>query len=83
MAKGTKKTRDYSNELHSWKGFIDWLRHEEDEAVIKEAIMFEIENENRPAFIDRMRTRFNKVRAYRELKELEKLSGKVINVNYV
>lgn len=83
MESGTRKTKvEFSNELSTWKGFIEWLREEEDESVIKACIIYEIKHQNRPQFIDRARTRYNKVRAIRELKELEQLSGKKINVAY-
>lgn len=78
----TKRT-DYSGILSTWKGLIKWLQEQNNEKKVKECLMFEIKNQNRAQFIDRARTRFNKLRAYRELKELERLSGKVINVNYL
>lgn len=83
MAKGTKKTKDYSKELSTWKGFIEWLTTQEKEKNVWDCMLFEIKHQNRPQFIDRARTRFNKLRTYRELKEIEKLSGKTISINYV
>lgn len=81
MVKGTKKI-DFAQESASWKNFIDWLREQKDEETVKEYIFFEIKNQNRPHFIDRARTRYNKIRSIRELKELEELSGQTINVSY-
>jgi len=83
LAKDTKKTKrqvDFNTQLSTWRGFIDWLRVQEDEAVVKQCMMFEIKHQNRPPFIDRARTRYNRLRAARELKELEELSGKTISV---
>lgn len=83
MAKGTKKIKtqkDFTSELNAWKGFIHWLGEQEDDTTIYNCMMFEIKHQNRPAFIDRARTRFNRVRSKRELIELEKISGKVISI---
>jgi len=83
MAKDTKKISrqvDFNTELSTWKGFTDWLRAQEDEVDVKRCMMFEIGHENRPLFIDRARTRYNRIRAQRELKEIEALSGKTISV---
>jgi hypothetical protein len=81
MVDGTKKI-NFSNDSSSWKVFIEWLRNEEDEDIIREYILWEIQHSNRAQYIDRARTRYNKLRAIRELKELEKLSGQTINVSY-
>lgn len=75
------KKKDFTSELAAWKSFIKWLSEQQDDGVVKDCMMFEIEHQNRPPFIDRARTRFNKLRAYRELKSLEKLSGKTISIN--
>ena len=88
MAKGTRKTKkkkelDYGAQLATWKGFLAWLKDQTDEVLVRDAMLYEIAHQNRPQFIDRARTRFNKLRTYRELKELEKLSGKTISINYV
>lgn len=81
MTKDTKKIKeDYTSELHTWKDFIRWLANDATEDEAKACMLFEIRNQNRPAFIDRARTRFNKLRAKRELKDIEKVSGKTINV---
>jgi len=84
LAKDIKKTKkrqvDFNTELSTWKGFIDWLRAQNDEVDVKRCMMFEIEHQNRPLFIDRARTRYNRLRAVRELKELEEASGKTISV---
>lgn len=92
MAKGTKKTKDklelelrleFAEALKSWNHFIMWLKEEDNQEKLHMAMEYEIENACRPAFIDRIRTRFNKVRAYNELKAIEARIGKVINVNHV
>jgi len=69
--------------LSTWKGFLDWLRSIEDDRKVWKCLMYECENKCRVQFIDRARTRFNKLRAIRELRELEAITGKVISVNYV
>jgi hypothetical protein len=74
---------EYHSALLTWKGFLDWLRSIEDDEKAFKCMHFEIQNKCRPQFIDRARTRFNKLRTYRELKEIEKLTGKVISINYV
>jgi len=83
MAKDIKKTKvqkDFTSELNAWKDFIKWLGEQTDDKVVHTCMMFEIKHQNRPAFIDRARTRFNKLRSIRELKELEEKSGKVISI---
>ncbi len=83
MAKDTKKIKvqkDFTSELSSWKDFIKWLGEQKDDTTIYNSMIFEIKHQNRPAFIDRARTRYNRVRAQRELVELEKQSGKTISV---
>lgn len=90
MAKDTKKTKaelaqrlEFAEAVKSWNPFIMWLQEQTDEKIIKECMEYEISMACRPAFIDRLRTRFNKIRAYNELKALEERIGKVINVNHV
>lgn len=90
MAKGTKRTNkelakklEYAEALKSWNGFIMWLAEQVEQDTVEECMEYEISLACRPAFIDRMRTKFNKIRAYNELKDLEARIGKVINVNYV
>ena len=59
-----------------------WLKATDDEITVFKCLVYEISNECRPAFIDRLRTRYNTLRAQRELSELEKETGKVISLNY-
>ena len=73
----------FSAILASWRSFLNWLRACEDEDELFRCLIYEVQNEGRPAFIDRARTRFNKLRALRELKELEEYTGKIISVHYV
>jgi len=67
----------------SWGRYILWLKEVKDEALLLETIEYELANACRPQFLDRVRTRFNKLRSLRELHELEDRAGMVINVNYV
>lgn len=86
MADDTKKIKaklEYAEALKSWNGFITWLAEQSDQNTVEECMEYEITMACRPAFIDRCRTKFNKIRAYNELKALEARIGKVINVNYV
>ncbi len=69
--------------LSSWHKCISWLRVEDDAERLFDALAYEIQNGRRPAILDRIRSRFNKVRAYQELKALEAKIGLVININYV
>jgi hypothetical protein len=81
MENGTKKT-DFELMSISWKVFLEWIRKQATETTLWDFIHYEVENKNRAPFIDRARTRFNTIRSMRELKELEALSGQVLNVNY-
>ncbi len=81
--KRVPKKVNYSPALATWKGFIAWLKEQKDEKKVYGCMKYELTHQNRAQFLDRARTRFNKLRSYRELKDLEKLSGKVINVNYM
>ena len=66
MVKDTKKI-DFSIVLSNWHYFIDWLKTIEDESLLQEGIEYELSHQCRPTYIDRLRTRFNKVRNIREL----------------
>jgi len=77
------KTAKIRQVLISWHAFTSWLREEEDEEVLIECIAFEIENKKRAQFIDRIRTRYNKLKSMRELKELEDHCKMIINLNYL
>lgn len=90
MAEDTKKISfskaeedEFREALSSWRPYLSWLKETADDEKIYKCMHFEIENLCRPQFIDRARTRFNKARAYRELKELEKKAGKILSINYV
>lgn len=80
MENVTKKTKFTSSILNTWKGFIDWLALETDEECLLEALSYELGAENRAAYLDRIRTRYNRVRADRELKVLEEASGQSISI---
>lgn len=69
--------------LRAWHNFIAALRECDDEDFLYKMLAYEVQHRNRPAVLDRIRARYNKVRAYRELKELEEVAGAIINVNYV
>jgi hypothetical protein len=74
---------EYSIAVRSWRTLIDWLTSVTDEKKIRRCLAYEVQNQCRPAFLDRIRTRFNKIRAYNELKELEKITGKTISLTYL
>jgi hypothetical protein len=69
--------------VKSWHGFVAELRDCDDEDYLFALLAYEAQTRKRPAFLDRIRSRYNRVRSYRELKELETAVGKVVNVNYV
>lgn len=66
----------------AWRPFIAWLKTVDSEEDILKCLVYEMQNECRPAIIDRLRTRFNSLRVKRELLELEKETGKIISLNF-
>ncbi len=76
-------TKRINEALQSWDRFVPWLSSETSEDLVLKAMDMEIEGKCRAIYIDRCRTRFNKLRSLRELKELELKIGKVININHV
>ena len=80
MENGTKKTKFMPSVFMTWKGFTEWLALETDEQCLIDALSYELKTENRAAYLDRIRTRFNRVRAERELKALEEASGQPISI---
>jgi hypothetical protein len=78
-----KQRLEFAYAVKSWNQFIIWLAEQDKEQKLLDCMEYEIANACRPQFIDRLRTRYNKIRAYNELKALEARIGKVINVNHV
>lgn len=68
--------------LRAWRPFLIWLQEQSQEQKVLKCLAFEATNESRPAFLDRLRTRFNTLRIQRELSELEKETGKIISLNF-
>ncbi len=69
--------------LKSWHNFTSWIKEQDDEELLLKCCAFEIKNKKRAQWIDRIRTRYNKVCQYRELKALEKHCKMIINLNYL
>lgn len=72
----------FASAVSVWRSFMAWLAEQADEEELLKCLVFEIENDCRPAIVDRLRTRFNTLRAIRELRELEETTGKVISLNF-
>jgi len=68
--------------LRAWRPFTQWLKETDSEKKVLKCIVYEMQNECRPAFLDRLRTRFNSIRVKRELAELEEMTNKVISLIY-
>ncbi len=72
----------FKSEISNWHRCLAFLRDNEDLDQLLKALAYELQHAKRPAILDRIRTRYNKVRVVKELKELEAVVGKIINVNY-
>jgi hypothetical protein len=73
----------FRSEISNWHKCLAFLRNNEDTDQLLMALAYELQHAKRPAVLDRIRTRYNKVRVVKELKEIEAIVGKVININYV
>lgn len=74
--------RIFAESTQNWRVFIYWLKNNCNELEVLKCLAYEIENEQRANILDRLRTRFNSIRARRELGELEEITNKVISLVY-
>lgn len=77
-----KEEKDISTKLKTWHTFVASITDMSEDYLLK-AMSYEISQACRINIIDRLRTRYNKVRALRELRELEESLGLVISITMV
>ena len=80
-----KLTKSEQAEFHSavltWGDLVTWLRQQTSSAKVLKCLSFECTTHVRPLVVDRIRTKYNKLRGEEELNELEQYLGQVININ--
>lgn len=77
-----KESDQFAWNTRAWQPFIVWLKSQESEEIILRCLVYEVQNLKRPTVLDRLRTRYNSLRARRELEELERITNCIISLNF-